>query len=339
MSPEGRPDVTVEQLAPGATLGPYRIDALLGAGGMGQVYRATDSRLGRTVAIKISREQFSARFEREARAIAALNHPHICTLYDVGPNYLVMELVEGETLAARLHKGRLALPDVLRYGAQIAEALAAAHARGIVHRDLKPGNIMLTKSGVKILDFGLAKIASSTEGTLRLSRVVMGTPAYMAPEQLEGRECDARTDIFALGLILSEMATGQRGSVSGLPPNISHAVEQCLERDPENRWQSASDVKAELEWTAKTPLPTAPSKQVPFWIWALAAALSVLGFLVGIWFMHSRQGPQPSPAMTRLALNPPETLHSPKWRFRPMDAGWRLQQPDPTARGSFGYAL
>src|SRR5262249_34925935 len=150
----------------------------------------------RMVAIKISREQFSARFEREARAIAALNHPHICTLYDVGPNYLVMELVEGETLAARLHKSRLALPDTLRYGAQIAEALAAAHARGIVHRDLKPGNIMLTRSGVKVLDFGLAKIASATEATLTLSRAVMGTPAYMAPEQLEGRECDARTDIF-----------------------------------------------------------------------------------------------------------------------------------------------
>jgi serine/threonine protein kinase len=168
---------------------------------MGSVYRAVDTRLGRKVAIKICAQQFSGRFEREARAISSLNHPHICTLYDVGPNYLVMELVEGETLAARLQKGRLPMPAVLRYAAEIADAC-----------DLKPQNIMITKSGVKVLDFGLAK--SPTDETLTATRVVMGTPAYMAPEQLEGKECDARSDIYALGLVLYESRLGT-GSDSG----------------------------------------------------------------------------------------------------------------------------
>ena len=201
-------DSTVTQVAAGTQLGPYKIEAPIGAGGMGQVFKARDTRLGRAVAIKITDEKFSARFEREARAISALNHPNICTLYDVGPNYLVMELVEGETLAARLRKGALAIELVLQYGMQIADALAAAHAQGIVHRDLKPGNIMVTKSGVKVLDFGLAK--SPQDETITASRMVMGTPAYMAPEQREGKECDARTDIYALGLVLYEMATGKR---------------------------------------------------------------------------------------------------------------------------------
>jgi serine/threonine protein kinase len=176
---------TVTRLAPGAQLGPYRIQGVLGAGGMGQVYRAVDTRLGRGVAIKFSQERFSARFEREARAIATLNHPHICTLYDVGANYLVMELVEGETLAARLKKGKLSEEQTARYGSQIADALAAAHAKGIIHRDLKPGNIMITKSGAKVLDFGLAK--SPDDETLTANSAVMGTPAYMPPEQREGR--------------------------------------------------------------------------------------------------------------------------------------------------------
>src|SRR3989454_1146236 len=188
-------DSTVTQLAAGAQLGPYRIEARLGAGGMGEVYRATDVRLGRAVAIKVAQERFSNRFEREARAIAALNHPHICTLHDVGPSYLVMELVEGETLAARLKKGKLSIHDTLRYGAQIAAALAEAHSKGITHRDLKPGNVMITKNRVKVLDFGLAK--SAGDQTLTGSNAVMGTPAYMAPEQLEGKTCDARTDIYA----------------------------------------------------------------------------------------------------------------------------------------------
>ena len=187
-------DSTVTQLAVGAQLGPYRIEGLLGAGGMGEVYRAVDTRLDRKVAIKISAQQFSARFEREARAISALNHPHICTLYDIGPNYLVMELVEGETLAARLKKGALSIDLVLQHGAQIAAALAEAHSKGITHRDLKPGNVMVTKHGVKVLDFGLAKMQAPGDA-LTKTNAVMGTPAYMAPEQSEGKECDARTDI------------------------------------------------------------------------------------------------------------------------------------------------
>src|SRR5579863_4828649 len=199
---------TVTVLTPGTQLGPYKIEGPLGAGGMGQVFRGVDTRLGRPVAVKTSREQFSARFDREARAISSLNHPHICTLYDVGPNYLVMELCEGETLAARLKRGRLSIQEAFSYGAQIADALAAAHAKGIVHRDLKPGNIMLSKAGIKVLDFGLAK--SPQDLTLTGTRMVMGTPAYMAPEQREGKDCDARSDIYSLGLVLHEMATGKR---------------------------------------------------------------------------------------------------------------------------------
>jgi serine/threonine protein kinase len=174
----------------GTQLGPYKIEGPLGEGGMGEVFRGVDTRLGRSVAVKTSREQFSARFDREARAISSLNHPHICTLYDVGPNYLVMELCEGETLAARLKRGRLSIQEAFSYGAQIADALSAAHAKGIVHRDLKPGNVMLTKAGVKVLDLGLAK--SPEDETITTSRMAVGTPAYMAPEQREGKECDAR---------------------------------------------------------------------------------------------------------------------------------------------------
>src|SRR4030095_14951027 len=193
-------------LAPGTRLGSYEITAEIGAGGMGEVYQAVDTRLDRSVAIKVVREEFGARFEREARAIAQLNHPHICTLYDVGPNFLVMELVNGHTLATSLASGRLPLDQVLRYGAQLADALAAAHAKGIVHRDLKPGNVMVTKAGVKVLDFGLAK--TETDQSVTRTHVVVGTPAYMAPEQRRGGEADARTDIYALGLVLREMANG-----------------------------------------------------------------------------------------------------------------------------------
>jgi eukaryotic-like serine/threonine-protein kinase len=263
------------QLTAGAQLGPYKIEGPLGAGGMGQVYRGRDTRLGRAVAIKVSAQEFSGRFEREARAISALNHPHICTLYDVGSNYLVMELVEGETLAARLRKGALPINLVVSYGIQIASALAAAHARGIVHRDLKPANIMITKSGVKVLDFGLAKIARPADApkqseSLTAENAVMGTLGYMAPEQVEGKACDARTDLFALGLILAEMTTGKRvitgdsraaliaavmhfepAPIAGAPPQFSHVVERCLARDPEQRWQTASDVQRELEWVAR----------------------------------------------------------------------------------------
>src|SRR5215470_37485 len=186
-------------LATGAKLGPYEILGPIGAGGMGEVYKARDTRLGRIVAIKVAKEKFSEQFEREARTIAALNHPHICTLHDVGPDYLVMEYIEGVPL-----KGRLPLDQAMRYAGQICDALDAAHKKGITHRDLKPANIMVTKAGVKLLDFGLARIAAGAcDETVTMA--VMGTPAYMAPEQREGKPGDARTDIYALGGVLYEM--------------------------------------------------------------------------------------------------------------------------------------
>ena len=300
-------------LAPGTRLGAYEILSLLGEGGMGRVYRARDTRLGRDVAIKVSNEQFSARFEREARASAQLNHPYICTLYDVGPNYLVMELVEGETLATRLKKGALSMDQTLRYGAQIAEALGAAHAKGVVHRDLKPGNIMVTKNGVKVLDFGLAKLDSPGE-TLTVSHEVMGTPAYMAPEQLEGKKCDGRADVFALGLVLYEMATGRRALVAhgqsapmeSLPPQFAHVVERCLAREPESRWQSASDVRAELEWVGKVQAAIAPattSRATPQWMWGAAAVLSVGLIVTSLWLIRRDASPSEPPSQFILSFD------------------------------------
>jgi len=275
------PDSTFTRLTIGEKLGPYEIEAAVGAGGMGQVYKARDTRLGRAVAIKVSSHQFNARFEREARAISALNHPHICTLFDVGPDYLVMELVEGPTLAERLQQGALPMESVLRYGAQIADALAAAHAQGIIHRDLKPGNIMIAKSGVKVLDFGLAK--SAQDETMTGSQVVMGSPAYMAPEQREGKACDARTDIYALGLVLYEMATGNRqpqgqpDQLNNLPDGLAHVIQRCLDKDPEQRWQSAREIRAVLEWLSISKGPAAaPANAFSKWGWiAITAILSV----------------------------------------------------------------
>jgi serine/threonine protein kinase len=222
-------------LSPGLRLGPYEIGEALGAGGMGEVYRARDTRLDRTVAIKVLSGPLSAnpalreRFDREARAISSLSHPHICALYDVGHqeglDYLVMEYLEGQSLADRLLEGPLPLQDVLSMGAQIAEALSAAHRAGVVHRDLKPGNVMLTRGGVMLLDFGLAKMGAEpmvsdssltvpastphTQKPLTVEGTILGTYQYMAPEQVEGQEADARTDIFALGAVLYEMATGR----------------------------------------------------------------------------------------------------------------------------------
>jgi eukaryotic-like serine/threonine-protein kinase len=256
--------------------GPYQVLAPIGKGGMGQVFRGFDTRLGRPVAIKTSSDRFSDRFEREARAISSLNHPHICTLYDVGTapdhtSYLVMELVEGETLAARLKKGRLSIAETLRFGSQIAEALEAAHAKGIVHRDLKPANIMVTRVGaaesIKVLDFGLAKTALDT--TLTVAHAVMGTPAYMAPEQAEGIEATVAADLFALGLVLYEMAAGRLpfpgkslgGMLTGgsanvsprlstvrpdVPANLDSLVAKLLERDPARRPSSAAEVAVAL---------------------------------------------------------------------------------------------
>ena len=295
------------RLQTGTRLGPYEILSPLGAGGMGEIWKARDTRLDREVAVKVlppglaSNELFRARFTREAKAISSLNHPNICVLYDVGEvedsasagaaapalHYLVLELVEGETLAARIKRGALPLPEVLRVGAQIAEALDAAHRRGIVHRDLKPENVMLTRAGAKLLDFGLARTASeggavisgltslptqvdrlTTQGT------ILGTFQYMAPEQLEGLEADTRTDIFALGALLYEMATGRK-AFSGVsktsliasivssqpepistimpmtPPALDYVVRKCLEKDPEDRWQSARDVAGQLRWISE----------------------------------------------------------------------------------------
>ncbi len=279
--------------APGVMLGPYKIEARMGQGGMGEVWMAHDTRLSRKVAIKITFQNFSNRFEREAHAIAALNHPNICTLYDIGPGFLVMELVEGETLAARLKRGKLSIPDTLKYGAQIAGALAAAHAKGIVHRDLKPGNIMLTRSSVKVLDFGLAKSAHSE--TLTAANAVMGTPAYMAPEQRDGKETDSRTDIYALGLTIYEMATGNLAMpgatppMDQLPPQLAHVIERCVARDADDRWQTARDVRSELEWAAKSPRTTmVAAKGNPLRRWAWGVGCFALTAALGWWLLYPK---------------------------------------------------
>ena len=281
-------------LTTGSSLGPYEIVSPIGAGGMGEVFLARDTRLDRSVAIKVLNREFAdnpqlkQRFDREAKTISQLNHPHICTLFDVGHDggisFLVMELLEGETLADRLARGPLPLSEVVKFGAQIAEALDRAHRAVIVHRDLKPGNVMMTRNGAKLLDFGLAKpVASATSASatrateqkpLTQEGTIVGTFQYMAPEQLEGVEADARTDIFALGALLYEMATGNRAFqgktrtsliaaiVSADPPALSqvqpltppaleHVIKKCLAKDPDERWQSAHDVAAELRWISE----------------------------------------------------------------------------------------
>jgi tetratricopeptide (TPR) repeat protein len=274
-APELLEDETVTRLDAGACLGPYRIESKLGEGGMGEVFRAIDTRLGRAVAVKTTQERFSARFEREARAIASLNHPNICTLHDVGPNYLVMELVEGETIAARLKSGPLPMNTALLYASQIAAALAEAHGKGIIHRDLKPGNVMIGKSGVKVLDFGLAKLAQ--DETVTASHMVIGTPAYMAPEQREGKPADPRTDVYSFGCILYEMLTGARitSQRRRIPSRkLEGIVSRCLEEDPERRWQSAPELQRELE-----AVPASRAKAIAAGAVAAILALCAAGYL------------------------------------------------------------
>jgi len=301
------PDSTVTRLATGTLLGPYRIERQLGAGGMGDVFRATDTRLGRAVAIKTCSEQFSQRFHREARAISSLNHPHICTLYDVGPDYIVMELIEGETFAARLKRGKLSIEQTIQYGSQIADALAAAHAKGLIHRDLKPGNIMLTKSGVKVLDFGLAK--SQQDEDLTGSQAILGTPAYMAPEQRAAKECDARTDLYALGLVIYEMATGKRVPETGRqllqPSQLDEVVKTCLAEDPEDRWQTAREVRIALRAIPLEP-PQAPSRRK--WSWLVASAAVFLAVAFAVLYLRQIRKPVPAQGTTRFFVSPPERV-------------------------------
>ncbi|MCU1296294.1 MAG: serine/threonine protein kinase [Acidobacteriaceae bacterium] len=351
-------------LTSGTKLGPYEIECPLGAGGMGEVYRARDTRLDRIVAVKVLASRLSSspelkqRMEREARTISSLNHPHICQLYDIGSqdgvDYLVMEFLEGETLAARLNKGAIPISEILRIGIAVAEALAVAHRQGIVHRDLKPGNIMLTQAGAKLMDFGLAKplalqntgpasgaapsftAAATLSGPSPLTPLttlgtVIGTIQYMSPEQIEGKEADARSDIFAFGAVLYEMAAGKRPfqgksqlslassilesdpqpiSISKplTPSSFEHVVTTCLRKDPQERYQTAHDIKLQLQWIAsERPVPPAAapsaehSRRPLGWIAAVLAA-SVLGAIAGFLIHRSN----PSAPSTRTLINAPE---------------------------------
>src|SRR6202140_4487173 len=311
----------------GRRLGPYEILSGIGAGGMGEVYKARDTRLDRTVAIKVlpthlaDRAELRERFEREAKTLASLNHPHICTLYDTGHqddvDFLVMEYIEGETLAQRLQKGSLSIQQVLQYAIEIADALDKAHRKGITHRDLKPGNIMLTKSGTKLLDFGLAKLKQDATTATPDSQLptmksaitgegtILGTLQYMAPEQVEAKEVDARTDIFAFGAVVYEMATGRKAfegktsasvmakilevdppSMASLqpmtPPQLDRVVKTCLAKDPDERWQTASDLCRGLKWISDggsqtgIPAPIASERKTRERLLAAVAAIALV---------------------------------------------------------------
>ena len=335
-------------LSPGTRLGPYEIISAIGAGGMGEVYKARDTRLDRSVAVKVLPVEFARdaqlrmRFEREARAISALTHPNICTLYDVGENYLVMELLDGENLADRLARGPLPLADALRCGIEISDALDKAHRHGIVHRDLKPGNVIISKSGAKLLDFGLARKpdagvvvpnAPTAQQPLTAEGTIVGTFQYMAPEQLEGLPADARTDIFALGTLLYEMATGRRAfegktrtsliaAIVGAQPKpisqlqpltpaaFEHVVAKCLEKDPEARWQSAHDIAEELRWirdSSSKEMPAAARRRrmtAAALGWALAAIALAAAALLGWRELQARREARPLIA----ALAPPRGM-------------------------------
>src|SRR5882672_7715851 len=360
-------------ILPGRRLGPYEILSSVGAGGMGEVYRARDTRLDRIVAIKVlpthlaDRSELRDRFEREARTIASLNHPHICTLHDIGQqdgiDYLVMEYLEGETLAQRLQKGPLPLEQVLQYAIEIADALDKAHRKGVTHRDLKPGNIMVTKTGAKLLDFGLAKLRQDVAPATPLSQLptandaitaqgtILGTLQYMAPEQLEGKEVDARTDIFAFGAVVYEMATGKRAfegnsqasvigailrddppAVSSLrpmtPPALDRVVKRCLTKDPDDRWQSANDLANEVKWIAEGGAQAGEAGRGPAgsrrWEranWLLTATFLLLALAGGAtWWQASNRRPPPMYFHTSVPFPANDLALSPDGRMLAMVA-------------------
>jgi eukaryotic-like serine/threonine-protein kinase len=344
-------------LASGTRLGPYEIISPIGAGGMGDVYRARDTRLERTVAIKVlpallsSDQRLRQRFEQEARAISSLNHPHICTLHDVGTqdgvSFLVMEYLDGETLSHRLQKGSLPMEQALKIGTEIADALEKANSRGIIHRDLKPGNIMLTKSGAKLMDFGLAKPVQvvmesapnvtppTVSNALTAEGTIVGTLQYMSPEQLEGKEADARSDIFALGTVLYEMFTGRqaftgksRASVIAAiltsepppisqlqplsPPILDHVIKRALAKDPDERWQTAHDLASELHWIrgSASQLTSAPdSASRPKWRELMAWAIAALCLAAAILML--RPSPSIRTDLVRFQIPAPEGVNLP----------------------------
>jgi len=356
-------------LVSGSKLGPYEIVCPLGAGGMGEVYRARDTRLGRDVAIKVLPSHLScdlnvkARFEREARAISSLNHPNICTLHDIGQqdgvDFLVMEYLEGETLQQRLLRGPLPLKHVLEYGIQIAEALDRAHQAGIAHRDLKPGNVMLTKSGAKLLDFGLAKpvaalvagvgatgsltpstptltLASMTSQPDPLTRegMIVGTFQYLAPEVLQGKDADARSDIFALGAVLHEIICGKPAftgksqlgvmtailekepePITQVPPTVEHVVHTCLAKDPAERWQSVREVARELRWAAQVgiePAPRSDGATRRFGFFGLGAAAGLV--ITALVLSTVRYTARPvSPSRLQVSVVPPTGVFPDTW--------------------------
>jgi serine/threonine protein kinase len=343
-------------ILPGRRLGPYEILSAIGAGGMGEVYKARDTRLDRIVAIKVlpahlaDRADLRERFDREAKTIASLNHPHICTLYDTGHqddiDFLVMEYLEGETLSQRLAKGALPMQQVMQYAIEISDALDKAHRKGITHRDLKPGNIMLTKSGAKLLDFGLAKLKQNVAPATPESQfptmksaitgegTILGTLQYMAPEQVEAKEVDARTDIFSFGAVVYEMATGKRAfegktqasliakileidpqPISLLkpmtPPALDRVVKKCLTKEPEKRWQAAGDICDELKWiseggmqagVAAAPITSRGSRERL--VWSVTVGVLVAGLALGA-FEFVQRTPQPAQT-TRFFVSPPE---------------------------------
>jgi eukaryotic-like serine/threonine-protein kinase len=350
---------------PGRRLGPYEILSAICAGGMGEVYRARDTRLNRIVAVKIlpdhlaDRADFRERLEREARTIASLNHPHICTLFDIGRqdgvDFLVMEYLEGETLAQRLLKGPLPIEQVLQNAIEIADALDKAHREGVTHPDLKPGNIMLTKTGTKLLDFGLAKLKQeaapanaqlselpTANDPLTAQGTIVGTLQYMAPEQLEGKEVDARTDVFSFGAVVYEMATGKRAfegksqaslivailereppAMSSLqpmtPPALDRVVKKCLAKEPEKRWQAASDLSDELKWIAEGASQSASLHMTPAkkdvrhafgrsgMFWGVGSLVLAVATGIATWSLKPSPPPRPVSRVT-IALPPGDRL-------------------------------